>query len=107
MKTRNYLLTALIAIIVFGCSTKNNDVIISGIIRGNIPERVVYSYPTNGTNFWNFTRSVTPDSMGNFTIKILIDIPTFVNIFTKSIPVIIVESNGKYDVEFDLTSNDE
>lgn len=107
MKTRNYLLIALIAIIVFGCSTKHNDVTISGIIRGNIPERVFYSYPANETNFWNFTRSVTPDSMGSFTIKILIDKPTFVNIFTKSSPVIIVEPNGKYEVEIDLTSEEE
>jgi len=107
MKTRNYLLFAFIALIVFGCSTKDNDVTITGIIRGNIPERVFYSYPTNGTNFWNFTRTVTPDSLGNFTIRMLTDKPTFVNILTKSNPVIIVEPNGKYEIEIDLTSDEE
>lgn len=60
------------------CQNSKNKTIIIGKIVGEIPERLEYTVPINGINYFGFEDSVQPDSMGNFQINLDIDKPCFI-----------------------------
>jgi thiol-disulfide isomerase/thioredoxin len=74
---RNLVILATFLSFLSGCQT-TNEVNISGKITGEIPDKIAYSVPVNGTSFFGFTETVLPDSLGNFQIKIVTKEPAFV-----------------------------
>jgi thiol-disulfide isomerase/thioredoxin len=93
------LLTGLIA-----CQNSNNRIIIHGEISGEIPEKVEYTNPINGTCNWWFTKSVSPDSLGMFQIEINSKDAIFIKIRTSYTEqgTLIAEPGCTYTVRFDL-----
>ncbi|GGD29500.1 TlpA family protein disulfide reductase [Hyunsoonleella pacifica] len=92
-----------------GCSKKNNEIIISGKTIGDIPEKIEYTIPVNGTWFYGAKKSVTPDSLGNFKIAIKSNLASFITLYIpKKISVLmLIEPREKYDIDFHLDSKNE
>ncbi|MFS4454637.1 TlpA family protein disulfide reductase [Maribacter sp. 2304DJ31-5] len=90
-----------------GCQ-KDKNIIITGKIIGEIPEKVEYTTPINGTWFYGSKKSVQPDSSGNFRIIINIDSPSFITLYIpkKSNGTLLVESGKTYTINFNLDSTD-
>ncbi len=103
MKLHQLIFTILITGL-FSCQNNKNEVIISGIIDGDIPEKIEYTLPLNGVCDFAFKESVQPDSLGNFTISLNIEKPSFVKIFIpgKAYGTLLVEKGINYEVHFDL-----
>ena len=96
MKVQNVIF--LIFLLAFtACQIANRGITINGQIIGNIPEKVSYTSPINGTCNWLFNQSVYPDSTGHFGIKIKSDKPIFFKIGTsfKDNGLLIIEPGKK------------
>jgi thiol-disulfide isomerase/thioredoxin len=97
----------LLAILIFGTlsfTNKKNETIITGKIKGDIPNEVEYTNPVNGVCDWSFKKSVVSDKMGNFKITISLNETVFVKIrvLGKVTATLVIEPNEKYEVIFDL-----
>jgi len=103
MKLHQLILTILL-IGLLGCQSPKNEIVIVGKIIGNVPEKVEYTSPINGICNWCFTKSVQPDSAGNFQIRVKWDKPIFIKLRTsyQAQGTLIVEPGKTYDVTFDL-----
>lgn len=91
-----------------GCSKKNNEIIISGKIIGNVPNKIEYTVPVDGTWFFGAKKTIVPDSLGNFTISLKSDEASFMTLYVPKqvASVLLVEPDGKYEVDFHLNSKD-
>ncbi len=98
------LILAIPLIGLLGCQSPGNKITITGKILGDIPEKVEYTSPINGTCNWWFTESVQPDSLGNFLINVESNETLFIKLRTsyKEKGTLIVEPGKTYDVVFDL-----
>jgi len=102
----------IIVILIIGltsCSTKNNEIIIRGKFHGKVPDKIEYTVPINGTWFYGAKKSVTPDSLGNFTISMKSDLTSFVTLYVprETSAVMLVEPGEKYELEFYLNTKEE
>jgi thiol-disulfide isomerase/thioredoxin len=98
----------LLAVLILGAlsfTNKKNEIIITGKIKGDIPEKIEYTNPVNGVCDWSFKESVGPDKLGNFKIRISLNETVFVKIriLGKAAVTLVVEPNEKYEVNFDLS----
>ncbi|GAA3645248.1 TlpA family protein disulfide reductase [Flavivirga jejuensis] len=91
-----------------GCSKKNHEIIITGKTIGNIPDKIEYTVPINGTWFYGAKKSVVPDSLGDFTISLKSDSASFVTLFVpkQTATVLLVEPDKKYEIDFHLNSKE-
>ena len=74
----------IIVILIIGltaCSKKNDEIIINGKVNGEIPNKIEYTVPVNGTWFYGSKKSVIPDSLGNFKISIESDLASFITLY--------------------------
>jgi len=103
MKLHLLIFTILITGLL-SCQNKTETIIIKGEINGDIPEKIRYTLPINGVCDLAFSESVQPDPLGNFTIKLNIEEPSFVKIFVpqKAYGTLLVEKGMNYEVNFDL-----
>ena len=60
-----------------GCQNKQNEVVITGQIMGEIPDEVFLALPVNGVFYLGFKEPVEVDSSGHFRVKTVIDQPAF------------------------------
>jgi thiol-disulfide isomerase/thioredoxin len=102
----------IIVIFIIGltaCSKKNDEIIINGKVNGEIPNKIEYTVPVNGTWFYGAKKSVIPDSVGNFKISIESDLASFITLYIpkKAAAVLLVEPNKNYEVDFNLDSKNE
>jgi thiol-disulfide isomerase/thioredoxin len=90
------------------CQNSKNKTIIIGKIVGEIPERLEYTVPINGINYFGFEDSVQPDSMGNFQINLDIDKPCFIEFSSgyKAYGTVIAEPEMSYSVFIDLDAKE-
>ncbi len=107
MKKIKFLFSALLFCALIGFS-QENQIIIKGKIIGDIPEKVEYTTPINGTWFYGSKKSVQPDSLGNFQITMNIDSPSFITLYIpkKANGTLLVEPGEAYSVNFNLISKD-
>lgn len=103
------LIIAIFIIGLISCSKKDNEIIISGKIIGNVPDKIEYTVPVNGTWFYGAKKSVTPDSLGNFKISIKSNLVSLITLYVpkKASAVLLVEPSEKYEIDFHLDSKDE
>lgn len=79
------------------CQKNQNEVIIKGKFIGDIPEEVKYSIPINGICYGFFQASERVDSLGHFEIRLNVESPSFIQIYTKAnIGQLIVEPGENY-----------
>ena len=102
MKLHPLVLVILISVLI-GCQGKRNEVLISGKIVGEIPDKIEYTTPINGICYWGFQDSVQPDSSGSFEIKFNARQPLFIGLSVPGKPggTIIAESGETYHVTFE------
>lgn len=93
---------------ILGFQSPKDQILIYGRIIGKIPEKLEYTSPINGICNWWFTETVKPDSLGNFNIRISSGSPIFIKLRTsyKDEGTLIIEPGKKYNVLFDLNSQD-
>lgn len=98
----NLLIFTILITGLFSCQDKKNEVIITGTINGDIPEKVNYTVPVNKFCDLAFNKSVHPDSLGNFTITLDIEEASFVQIFIPqgTYGTLLVEKGMNYNVTF-------
>ena len=82
MKITFFFLLILISLGLTSCQSKKNDVNVKGKFIGDIPEEVKYSIPINGICNGFFQASERVDSLGNFEIRLNVENPSFIKIFT-------------------------
>ena len=80
MHMRPVPIISIISMLTFMGCTKSNEIIFTGKIQGNIPDKITYSVPVDGTSYFGFTETTIPDSLGNFQIKLLSKEAAFVTI---------------------------
>jgi hypothetical protein len=87
-----------------GLQSENSEVVIIGKIKGKVPEKLEYTNPVNGVCFFGFSRSVYPDSLGNFVVKVNIDHPSFLQFRLPGLPgkTMIIEPGDNYRLSIDL-----
>jgi thiol-disulfide isomerase/thioredoxin len=90
------------------CQGKKNEVTIIGKISGKIPETIEYTLPINGIDYFGFTNSVQPDSLGNFQIKLALDKTSFIELSNnyKSYGTLIAESGMVYKIAINTEANE-
>jgi len=93
---------------VLGCKNHSNEILISGKIKGNIPEKIEYTNPINGICNWWFKESVQPDSLGNFQINFESDKVIFTKLGTsfEQQVTLIVEPGKTYNLVLDLNQEE-
>ena len=101
------IMLVILVIVLFGCSKENKEITIKGRINGFNNEKVEYTTPIDGKWFYGNKKSIAPDSLGGFQIKMNIDEPSFVTIYVlgKSGGVLVVEPGKTYDVDFNIGEN--
>ncbi len=107
MKLHQLILIILITGLL-SCQNKKGEIRIRGKIEGEIPKKIEYTLPINGVCNYAFKESVQADSLGNFTIKLNIEKPSFVQITIpgKTSGTLLVEKAMNYNVSFDLKSEE-
>jgi len=92
------LLPLLFCITAFSVTAK--PVIIKGKINGKLPEILRYTAPVNGSQGFSFNNTTTPDTEGNFTIKIDVEALAIIDLFSNYTPSgsIIVTPGSIYNV---------
>lgn len=102
------LISVILLIGVLGCQSKKSTSVITGKILGKMPEKVEYTLPINGICNWAFTKSVQPDSLGNFKINIESDKAVFIKLRTSYTEqgTLIAEPGKTYNVAFDLNKKE-
>ena len=93
-----------------GCNLSNNEIVISGSIIGDLPERILHTLPIHGSSFWGFNDTIVPDSNGDFRITINTEKPALIALFGFGIDYgfntfnyVLVEPGKEYKVLIDLT----
>lgn len=100
---------ALILVLILGsCESNKNKIIINGKVIGEIPDKIIYTLPINGTSHWDFQASVIPDSLGNFQICVESENAIFMGVAIQYEVegTLIVEPGSSYNIIFDV-SNEE
>ena len=107
MKLSQLLLILLLPFFTI-CQEKKSDITIKGKITGKIPETIEYTLPVNGIDYFGFTNSVQPDSLGNFQIKLPITKTSFIELLTNynSYGTLIVEKGMNYNIYINTESKD-
>lgn len=107
MKLSQLLLIILLPLFAI-CQEKKIDITITGKITGKIPETIEYTLPVNGVDYFGFTNSVQPDSLGNFLIKFLLNKTSFIELSTNynSYGTLIAEKGMNYNIYIDTESKD-
>ena len=94
----------IILVVVFagliGFQGKNDTILITGKITGNISETIEITTPVNGICYWAFRDTVRLDSSGNFRITLHAVKPTIVELFVSGKPVgsVVAEPGENYQV---------
>ena len=103
------IIIASITIGLIGCLKKNNEIVIDGKIYGNLPTKVEYTVPVNGTWFYGAKKSVVPDSSGNFTIAVKSNASSFITFYIpkQAAGVLLVEPGKTYEIDFYLNAKDQ
>ena len=101
----------LTAILLSGCHAANNEIIITGSITGDVPERIIHTVPLGGSSFWGFHDTIVPDSNGNFSIALRAGQPALIALFGfgmdsgfNTFHYVLAEPGRKYHVSIDLTA---
>jgi hypothetical protein len=106
MKRFLYILIILLS----ACTNheKDNQIIITGKITGEIPEKIEYTLPIDNINYFGFKNSVIPDSLGNFKIELPIEKTSFIEFFNvyDSYGVIVAEPSMNYSVFINTQDKD-
>jgi len=99
MKLSHLLLIMLLPLFAV-CQKKKNNVTIIGNVTGKIPETIEYTLPINGIDYFGFTNSVQPDSLGNFQIQLPLDKTSFIELLQqyKSYGTLIAEPGMTYKI---------
>lgn len=63
---------------------KKDHIEIIGKITGNLPDIIEYTLPINGIDYFGFTNSVQPDSLGNFQISLPLGKTSFIDLSNKN-----------------------
>ena len=88
-----------------GCSEqKPHEIIITGKISGEIPDKITYTVPKEGLFVHGFKKETGLDSLGRYHIKIPVEKMAFVQLMVpnQSMATLIVEPGKEYIVNFDL-----
>lgn len=98
---KSFLYLALVLLI--GCATKeesNDQIIIRGTISGKISEKVEYTLPIEGINYFGFENTIQPDSLGNFELKLPIEQASLIEFSSgfNSYGALIAEPGMEYDI---------
>lgn len=97
MKIAFFFLTILISLESASCQGIRSDVIVKGKFIGDIPGEVKYSIPINGICYGFFQASEKVDSLGNFEIRLNVESPSFIQIYTNgNTGQLIVEPGESY-----------
>lgn len=100
----------ILLFIVTNCAKEqeSNQTIIAGKIMGEIPEKLEYTLPIDGINYFGFKNSVIPDSLGNFKIELPVETVSFVEFFNEfnSYGVIIAEPGITYSLLINTKDKD-
>lgn len=90
------------------CQGKKSDITITGRITGKIPETIEYTLPINGIDYFGFTNSIQPDSLGNFQIKLPLNKTSFIELSTNynSYGTLIAEPGMIYNVYINPETSD-
>jgi len=107
LKTNIYL---IIILSIISCKEKNSEVTISGNIKGDSPYIINYTSPTNKASYPLFKEPITPDSIGNFQIKLPIKEAAFIKIIINkednlqqiTNTSLVIEPNKNYVINFNL-----
>lgn len=100
----------ILIIIVTNCAKQQetNRIIITGKIIGEIPEKIEYTLPIDGINYFGFKNSVIPDFLGIFKIELPVETASFIEFFNEydSYGVIIAESGMNYSIFINTEEKD-
>jgi thiol-disulfide isomerase/thioredoxin len=109
MKIFKPLFFGIILLLFLGCQEqKFNEITITGKIKGELPEKLEYTVPSEGAFIYEFKKSVKPDSLGRFSIKMPLQEIAFVKLMIphKSNITLVAEPSKNYEVNFDFTEKD-
>ncbi|MDO5979075.1 TlpA family protein disulfide reductase [Flavivirga spongiicola] len=109
MKIFKTFFFGIILLLFIGCKgEESKEVTITGKIKGELPEKVEYTLPSEGAFIYEFKKSVKPDSLGQFSIKMELQETAFVKLMIreKLNITIVAEPHKNYEVNFDLTKED-
>jgi hypothetical protein len=98
MRRLGIIAAALLAILQSGCASDNTEVVINGQFPGEIPSRIFYNVPVNGTSFEGFNREVKPDSLGRFQIVFKTGQPVLISFNYFDSPSLIAEPGQHYEI---------
>jgi thiol-disulfide isomerase/thioredoxin len=104
-----YQLIAVILISgLLGCQNKQNEVVITGQILGEIPDEVFLALPVNGVFYLGFNKPVEVDSSGYFIMKTVIDQPTFAGLLILRVfnGNFIIEPGENYEIILNLNEKE-
>jgi len=89
----------LILVGLTSCQKSKNEVIVKGKFIGDLPKEVKYSIPINGICYGFFQATERVDSLGNFELRVNIESPSIIEIFSKGNTYnLIVEPRENYKV---------
>ncbi len=97
MKALRFILTAILCI-QLSCSSDKKEVVITGQFVGEHQKEFTYTYPVNGTSYEGFSKTIKPDTSGQFRIKLNIDKPVFINFTYYDSPSLIIEPGKSYEI---------
>ncbi|WP_029903647.1 redoxin family protein [Prevotella sp. 10(H)] len=93
-------------LVLAGCDKSPDAAIISGKIEGKSIDSIEYSLPVNGVSFTGFTGKTAVDSLGNFTISLIMEKPAIISLMGfGSGKKIIIEPAQKYDLHIKADDN--
>lgn len=108
MKFSKSIFTGIIMLFIIGCSEqKSHEIIITGKISGEIPDKITYTVPKEGLFVHGFKKDTGLDSLGRYQIKIPVGQMAFVQLMVPNKPMatLIVEPGKEYIVNFDYTKD--
>lgn len=100
------LIIAILLTGLFSCQNITEPIKIIGKINGEIPSSIEYTIPLNGVCDYAYRESIKPDSLGEFTISLTVEKPSFVKIFIPKIATktLIIETGKEYEIIIDKES---
>ncbi|WP_066627895.1 hypothetical protein [Labilibacter marinus] len=103
-----YLIIIFSICILTSCSQQPKKSVLRGTIKGEIPNKIYYTTPINGVCNRQFTASLSPDSLGNFSIELKNTEPSLLKISTKARGnnyFLIVEPSNYYEIELTISQD--
>ncbi len=89
-------------ILLSGCASDRNKVVITGEFTGRIPEQIISTVPVNGAVHISFQERENLYPNENFTIVRRTDRPAFVSFIYYASPPLIIEPGQKYNLHLNF-----